>query len=157
MTNDAERVSDIVAGWKLVPMQPTQEMIDAGLKRNGQNPHPWCPAVYRAMLTASPKIEAADIIEAQSKALAEARVVKPLEWGSEPPYLVARTRQGAHYSIEVMRDEDGNNPLIWTGGSFGSTTGKYLTVEAAKAAAQADHQQRILSALATPTPENPNG
>lgn len=43
-----------VGEWVLVPREPTKEMIDAGLKRNRQNPHPWCPAVYRAMIAASP-------------------------------------------------------------------------------------------------------
>lgn len=41
-------------GWVLVPREPTQEMIGAGLKKNATNPHPWLPAVYRAMLAASP-------------------------------------------------------------------------------------------------------
>lgn len=45
---------EIPDGWKLVPVEPTKEMIDAGLRKNASNPHPWCPAVYRAMLAASP-------------------------------------------------------------------------------------------------------
>jgi len=41
-------------GWMLVPSEPTKAMIEAGLKKNASNPHPWCPAVYRAMVAAAP-------------------------------------------------------------------------------------------------------
>jgi hypothetical protein len=43
-------------GWVLVPREPTKEMIAAGLLKNDRNPHPWCPAVYRAMIDAAPAL-----------------------------------------------------------------------------------------------------
>ncbi|CAO3447946.1 hypothetical protein [Azospirillum argentinense] len=42
-------------GWKLVPVEPTPEMLDAGVEAGvGAAPSPWCPEVYRALLSAAP-------------------------------------------------------------------------------------------------------
>jgi hypothetical protein len=70
--------------------------------------------------------------------------VKALEWNAEPPYHVARGNGGGHYSIErvdsrvVYFELRGNS--IWPIKKFASMT-------EAKAAAQADYERRILSAL----------
>jgi hypothetical protein len=124
MPNDAERVSDIVVGLRA---------------RSADAHH----AFYTRLAdNAALDTAAADIIEAQSKALAEARVVKPLEWEDGPNGSWAQSIVGP-YHIEWR------NAWVWNIYSCD-------TKDEAKAAAQADYATRILSAL-TPTPENPNG
>lgn len=50
---------DIPQGWKLVPVEPTQEMLVAGARTVGDfyseaGPYPRSKAMYRAMLAATP-------------------------------------------------------------------------------------------------------
>lgn len=71
--------------------------------------------------------------------------VKPLEWRSEPPYHVARVFRG-HYSIERV---DADTTRFVLRGTF--IRNDYSTIAEAKAAAQADYETRIRSALA-PSP-----
>ena len=71
--------------------------------------------------------------------------MRPLEWVSEPPFHVARVTFGNHYAIEV--NEDG----VLLRGSMVNRA--FHSFSAAKAAAQADYEQRIRSALvAVPQP-----
>jgi hypothetical protein len=42
-------------GWKLVPLQPTQAMLDAGVKAGVNASGYWCPETWRAMLAAAPE------------------------------------------------------------------------------------------------------
>lgn len=75
-------------------------------------------------------------------------VVKPLEWRGEPPYHMARTAFGAFYCAEAIWDENKFVHVKLSGPLIRDRT--YPTVEAAKAAAQADYERRIRSALASP-------
>lgn len=53
--NSGEWVS-VPKGWKLVPVQPTPQMLNAGVNAGVcASPEPWCPAAYRAMLNAAPQ------------------------------------------------------------------------------------------------------
>lgn len=182
MTNtDAERVSDIVAELRDVCMD-----WDGSPLPDGAEP----VYIHCAQIRA-----AADIIEAQSKALAEvgvnsvmleeisdalnvavantkrateraqkaeaaladARAVKPLEWQSKVYRDGSETHVAAQpfgqYSLHVPRKDLG--PEIWASAPLSEI--RWANLDAAKSAAEADYQQRILSALVTPTPENPNG
>lgn len=79
---------------------------------------------------------------------AEGVAVKPLEWASEPPYSVARVPNlRLFYSTEAVWTERKFHYVELSGG-FAS--GRFDTVAEAKAAAQADYEQRIRSALASP-------
>lgn len=80
-----------------------------------------------------------------TRALSATRTaVKPLEWSSEPPYSVARVFEfKGFYSTE--RVDAGVCELR---GTF--CNGDYPTAQEAKAAAQADYERRILSALVEP-------
>ena len=71
--------------------------------------------------------------------------VRGLEWSSEPPYQVARV-PGLRltYSTECVWDEGMFLYCILSGSSINQ---QFATLEAAKAAAQADYERRILSAL----------
>ncbi|MCD1266904.1 hypothetical protein B5M44_22015 [Shinella sumterensis] len=64
--------------------------------------------------------------------------IKPLDWHAEPPYHVARMF-GNVYAVEAW---DGGVTLSGIGGRR-----DFKTVSEAKAAAQADYEQRIRSAL----------
>ena len=46
--------------WKLVPVEPTEEMLRAGVDAAiaQKNSRPWCPPCYRAMLAAAPSAPA---------------------------------------------------------------------------------------------------
>ena len=144
------------AKWKLVPVEPTPEMIEAG---DVANPTAWnedtdlgfgCDVafeVYRAMLAASPP------------AGAEVRV-KPLVWeeitqarSDEDPTrepsgdYEAVTPVGTYY-IEMYF---GTNSYGWDVSFNGDHVADRDDPDDAKAAAQADYERRILSAL-EPTP-----
>jgi hypothetical protein len=71
--------------------------------------------------------------------------VKPLEWRPEPPYHVARVF-GNVYAVEAW---DGGATLSGVGGRR-----DFNTLSEAKAAAQADYEARILSALAPQVGDN---
>lgn len=46
----------VPAGMKLVPVEPTAAMLNAGIAAGvNATPAPWCPAVWRAMLAAAPE------------------------------------------------------------------------------------------------------
>lgn len=45
-------------GWKLVPIEPTEEMLISGVAAGvNASPSPWCPYTWKAMLAAAPKPE----------------------------------------------------------------------------------------------------
>jgi len=127
-------------GWVLVPREPTQEMIGAGLKKNATNPHPWLPAVYRAMLSASPSSPASGVR------------VKALEWHDESHHdgeggvdwwMQADTPFGP-----ITLTHKYSHTLPWLLGPFRpGLASNFRTQDEAKAAAQADYEARILSAL----------
>ena len=74
--------------------------------------------------------------------------VKALEWSSEPPYSVARVpRLWLFYSTEAVWDD---RKFCYAELSGGLASGRFETVAAAKAAAQADYEARILAALDSP-------
>lgn len=159
MTNtDAERVSDIVAkpyGWIV--------LLNYG---NGR----WSGNMYTDVLPDDASqykivtpLYTADIIEAQSKALAEARVVKPLEWREYPTVrhdygkgVIEANSVVGTYEIDDCAEEMLRLQFLnrWYCRKLSMS---YGTLDETKAAAQADYERRILSALVTPTPENPNG
>ena len=44
----------LFAGKVLVPVEPTEKMINAGVEAGiSASPNPWCPAAYKAMITES--------------------------------------------------------------------------------------------------------
>ena len=73
-------------------------------------------------------------------------IVKPLEWRKHPVGIVASTGQGASYIVD---DRGDFRPkfIRWPSGNFAPDIGSLVE---AKAAAQADYERRILSALTTP-------
>lgn len=71
--------------------------------------------------------------------------VKGLEWSWEPPYSVARA-MGGHYAVERWEDDAGA-PHFDLIGSFVAKRDGFSSADDAKAAAQADYERRILSAL----------
>ncbi|MFG1302662.1 hypothetical protein V5F34_00785 [Xanthobacter autotrophicus] len=75
-------------------------------------------------------------------------VVKPLEWSWEPPYSVARAL-GGHYAVEQWEGARGSFHFDLIG-TFLTKHDGFASHDEAKAAAQADYERRILSALATP-------
>lgn len=82
-----------------------------------------------------------------------AGVVKALEWVSSTyssTWCGARSSIG-DYQVDYYEDSDGTG---WTA-FFGDVVviGHYATVDEAKAAAQADYEARILSALSSPPPD----
>lgn len=76
-------------------------------------------------------------------------VVKPLIWESEPPYSVARPFAGLHYATEVVWPENGKafDYVMLSGPTVGAK--RFASLSDAKAAAQADYEVRIISALAS--------
>jgi len=75
---------------------------------------------------------------------AEVRV-KGLEWSWEPPYSVVRA-MGGHYAVERWEDDAGS-PHFDLIGPFVTKRDGFSSADDAKAAAQADYERRILSAL----------
>ena len=74
--------------------------------------------------------------------------VKALEWSSEPPCSVARVpRLWLFYSTEAVWDD---RKFCYAELSGGLASGRFETVAAAKAAAQADYEARILGRLDSP-------
>ncbi|PRA53872.1 hypothetical protein CQ062_13730 [Ochrobactrum sp. MYb68] len=71
--------------------------------------------------------------------------VKALEWSGEPPYHVARTETKGFYCLEAIWNESGFVHVELTGSIVSGKT--FATVDEAKAAAQADYEARILSAI----------
>lgn len=48
-------------GWKLVPIEPTDKMIQAGVQAGvNATPKPWCPETWKAMLDAAPELTRKD-------------------------------------------------------------------------------------------------
>jgi hypothetical protein len=71
--------------------------------------------------------------------------VKALEWSSEAPYSVARVpKLGLTYAIEAVWYQEIFQYVELSGGS---ARGHFPTVNEAKAAAQADYEARVRSAL----------
>lgn len=88
-------------------------------------------------------------LEAEVERLRAGPKVKPLLWGSEPPYAVARVAKlGLTYSTEAVWDDAGVFQCVELSG--GKAFGHFQTVDEAKAAAQADYEARVLSALVQP-------
>lgn len=132
------------AGWRMVPVKPTDHMLSrmdgmtdligpTGMNEKADRLKEFAVAWAEALAAApAPAPEPAEV------------AVKPLEWAWEPPYSIARVF-GGHYAYEVH--ETGCTLL----GSFIGAK-EVGTKEAAKAAAQADYEQRIRSALVAPAP-----
>jgi hypothetical protein len=97
-------------------------------------------------------VTVADLIEAlearRSAGSAEPAVaVKALEWASEPPYSMARvSKLSLFYATECVWDD---RKFAYCELS-GSLNRRFTSLVEAKAAAQADYEQRIRSALAAP-------
>ena len=105
---------------------------------SGNYPKDQLVRYIRADLFHAKEAENADL----RRKLAEAREVKPLEWvpgiGDE---LIARSAYGKYAICKPWFTGRG---MFWLRGIF---NGNYDSLEAAKAAAQADYEARILSAL----------
>jgi hypothetical protein len=130
VTNDAERVSDIVARL-----------------RNRRFPGKWSDELINDPLS----LEAADIIEAQSKALAEARVTVSVK-----TMKLADGR--ADYYVSVMVGDREVTPHMFRilgRAEFEVENWKWLFGQGAKPNIM-DWLDRTADP-ATPTPENPNG
>jgi hypothetical protein len=83
-------------------------------------------------------------IKAEVKRLSAGPKVKPLEWS---PGHSAKSPCGAYYIIPV----DERFAVSLNAMSIGAEhIGRFATIEAAKAAAQADYEARVLSALVQP-------
>lgn len=74
--------------------------------------------------------------------------VKPLEWGYDAD-LWCFYAGPAWLKYEAYEEPEGACTIQFPGATFG----RYHTIEAAKAVAQADYEARILSALALPAPD----
>jgi hypothetical protein len=49
-------------GWVLVPREPTEAMLDAGVCAGVRAcPKPWCPAAWSAMLDAAPSVTLGEV------------------------------------------------------------------------------------------------
>lgn len=83
-------------------------------------------------------------IEEEVEKLRAGPKVKPLEWS---PGHSAKSPCGAYYIIPV----DGRFAVSLNAMTIGAEDiGRFATIEAAKAAAQADYEARVLSALVQP-------
>lgn len=133
-------------------MNSTQDLDANGLKAavkafnlfgHNMSDIPPIEAALRAYLeTGSPSEESI----AASTAVAPVAVgVKALVWASEPPYSVARAANlPLIYSTEAVWDA---RKFLYVDLKGNCISGTYPTVEAAKAAAQADFNARILSSI----------
>lgn len=103
-----------------------------------------------AVISGKARAETAAAVAAALEAVkAEARKVKPLEWGQEgkqPEHAVSII--GTYL---LMKDFDGWRWMRVVGGNLADVCeAPFATLEAAKAAAQADYEARILAALDKP-------
>lgn len=119
------------AGWCLVPDEATGSMWEAG-RTADQHPGDSYSAVYRAMIEARPEVPS----------FFPPMVVEPLEWQTTPSGFVwfAESAVGRYFIEERHSD------FVWT---LEPQPGRGYrnTLDEAKAAAQADYEQRIRSAL----------
>lgn len=127
-------------GWKLVPVEPTVDMM--GAYHNAKRTMHTVPEIWRAILAAAPQPAPRPV------------AVKPLEWDSVIDGgrdRVAKTVIG-EYVVSVDHPNAGGTHYLWVSGQPDSDEhhSEYRTMDAAKAAAQADYERRILSALTTP-------
>lgn len=115
-------------------MQVTDEMVDAGLRIT----------LSSVGLPAGECLHATDVREILTAALSDKQAgevkIKPLEWSTNWGIVKAETPIG-HYYIEARRDGGFDLRLedVWSVWASGSKT--------AKAAAQADYERRVRSAL----------
>ena len=79
----AQPTDPVPAGWKLVPVEPTRDMIAAAAKDESSKEHPTYASMYAAMLAAAPQ---PPVSEPVAWVLRDAnnRNVKFLEWTSTP-------------------------------------------------------------------------
>lgn len=147
-------------GWVLVPREPTPEMDRVSAMKIdckcGRRITQWGVNTWPAMLSASPPppeqgegIGLAEPLASPAPGPAEP-VVRALEWLSpvKPFYAVTPFCQ---YCIDSVNDDTG--PHWQTTISYqGSMYRRHDTEEEAKAAAQADYERRIISALTQPAP-----
>jgi hypothetical protein len=97
--------------------------------------------------------ELAGELRTVKRQLAEAREVKPLEWNGIGGDYAARAPTGfAGVTYRAEKTWDIFCLVFSVPGMELGILGKFPTLEAAKAAAQADFTARILSALKGPTP-----
>lgn len=68
--------------------------------------------------------------------------VKALEWRKSD---IWKREQAGEYTVQNEHDRTGFN--VWSAWQDGCFMGDYTTLEAAKEAAQADYESRILAAL----------
>lgn len=148
MTNtDAERVSDIVPVAYIDP-KALRELTDQGKRQlltASVSSHPLSPT-YVALVPA-------DIIEAQSKALAEAMVVKPLEWqrSNVADRWAAWHPWGEYEIIRDQRDQKYRSPQFNAAGAYWSDLDQ-VQREIGEA-----HEKRVMSILSASPQSNPGG
>lgn len=142
-------------GWKLVPVEPTDAMTLAACRAlferpefpDGDSPHSAAMAMmgvglaYEAAINAAPTAPPAPASPAQPETGGVR--VKPLEWRSVGPNFVAETPVG-EWTVEYYDDDGGGWVAIY---NDAGDVGEHATEAEAKAAAQADYEQRIRSAL----------
>ena len=127
--------------WKLVPVEPTKEMLaapwSAGVnwrrlveKANDRDIAP----IYRAMLSAAPDAPAQPVVK-----------VKALQWHDGQNWREAASPIG-EYTIDGDEDEEMQH-ASWVCFGPEDCIGHFASRSEAEAAAQADYEARILSAL----------
>ncbi|MBZ9939190.1 hypothetical protein LB518_23030 [Mesorhizobium sp. BR1-1-16] len=129
------------SAWKLVPVVLTPEMKDAVLEAGGQTALAWGVAAWGTFLETAPEPPASP---------AEGVMAKPLEWQEPHPshtfpmWVCNRRGVGAFYVIRTDGAKaDGDFALYCNERHIAACS----SLEAAKAAAQADFEQRVRSCL----------
>ncbi|NKJ03092.1 hypothetical protein [Rhizobium sp. SG741] len=130
--SDAERHERAVPdGWQLVPKVATMEMVAAGSNWSGLPAQTWTDMIDAAP---PPPVAVQDPV-----------ALKVLEWVEASSGYWKAYSVGGRYSTYRV-----SHALGFDLRRDGESIGEYhLSLEAAKAAAQADYEQRIRSALST--------
>lgn len=122
--------------WKLVPVEPTEEMVEAHFKAHAEAKTVFAevPDIWRAMLAASPQPPApgAEVV-ARVKPLVWRDLIKGRYWTAATPFGELAIQPYPNGYFATLNDAD-----IGISGA---------TPDAVKSAVEADHCRRILSAL----------
>lgn len=123
-------------GWKLVPVEPTNEMLKAGVAAAvaQHDERPWCPPCYQAMLAAAPK-PPAQAVAVRVKELVFPAPGSRIPCGHETPwgtYTISKAAQ-RRYSWDLRYPPQPDD--------------EYPTAEEAMRAAREHYRDAILSAI----------
>jgi len=134
-------------GWKLVPVEPTREMLHAGFQEmNTPGNLPQADDVFAAMLAASPQPPA--LPESAETVVA----IKPLEWKQHTEGVWRAETIVGDYRVWTHHEAKGT--WFWQLSYHGRISDGSGTEQECLLAAQADYETRIRSALyAAPSSE----